>query len=206
MCPANHFLSKLKYHFSVPGRNSEDNESPLAANPFNDNLQQTEQILRARGGRVPVEQRFRPPRLRPLDQTANQAAEVEVLKHRRELKTPANAQFLPGGARGNVDVVSREDLYAENVKVHLLTLHDAFDFSLLNEIEQKERDMRRFLGNQDSSRDNNSKAEHTDDALLQEHTRHHYGSCPSLLHCVGYQACLFRFSNEFCLQDPFPGL
>ena len=35
--------------------------------------------------------------------------------------------------------------------------------------------------------------------------RGRHGPCPALLHCVGYQACLFRFSTEFCLRDPYPG-
>ncbi|CAL4101596.1 unnamed protein product, partial [Meganyctiphanes norvegica] len=29
--------------------------------------------------------------------------------------------------------------------------------------------------------------------------------CPSLRNCLGYQACLFNFGNEFCHMDPIPG-
>ena len=29
--------------------------------------------------------------------------------------------------------------------------------------------------------------------------------CPSLKECLLYQACVFNFGNEFCLQDPLPG-
>ena len=29
--------------------------------------------------------------------------------------------------------------------------------------------------------------------------------CPTLQKCLGYQACLFNFGNEFCHMDPFPG-
>ena len=32
-----------------------------------------------------------------------------------------------------------------------------------------------------------------------------YGPCAPLVYCLGHQACMFRFSNEFCLQDPIPG-
>ena len=31
-----------------------------------------------------------------------------------------------------------------------------------------------------------------------------YGSCPTLLHCLGRQACVFHLSNEFCRGDPVP--
>ncbi|CAH1785101.1 unnamed protein product, partial [Owenia fusiformis] len=30
------------------------------------------------------------------------------------------------------------------------------------------------------------------------------GRCDTLEQCIGYQACLFRFSNEFCKNDPVP--
>ena len=30
--------------------------------------------------------------------------------------------------------------------------------------------------------------------------------CPSLKYCLFHQACLFNFGNEFCLQDPAPGV
>lgn len=36
--------------------------------------------------------------------------------------------------------------------------------------------------------------------FLSEH-----GVCGSLLMCIGFQACLFYLSNEFCLNDPIPG-
>ena len=29
--------------------------------------------------------------------------------------------------------------------------------------------------------------------------------CSPLIGCVGYQACLFHFATEFCLNDPYPG-
>ena len=29
--------------------------------------------------------------------------------------------------------------------------------------------------------------------------------CPTLQRCLGYQACLFNYGNEFCLMDPAPG-
>ena len=32
-----------------------------------------------------------------------------------------------------------------------------------------------------------------------------YGPCAPLIYCIGHAACLFRYSNEFCLEDPLPG-
>ena len=32
-----------------------------------------------------------------------------------------------------------------------------------------------------------------------------YGPCAPIIYCLGHQACTFRYSNEFCLQDPLPG-
>ena len=34
------------------------------------------------------------------------------------------------------------------------------------------------------------------------HSKH--GPCPPLIYCVGFQACLFRFSIEVCRHDPIP--
>ena len=31
------------------------------------------------------------------------------------------------------------------------------------------------------------------------------GPCPTLRRCLGHRACAFRFSNEFCGQDAYPG-
>ena len=41
--------------------------------------------------------------------------------------------------------------------------------------------------------------------LTSETFPHSYGPCAPLIYCLGHQACLFRFSNEFCLTDPLPG-
>jgi len=32
-----------------------------------------------------------------------------------------------------------------------------------------------------------------------------YGPCGTLVYCLGYQACIFSLSLEFCRQDPAPG-
>ena len=32
-----------------------------------------------------------------------------------------------------------------------------------------------------------------------------YGPCSTLVYCLGYQACVFPVSVEFCLHDPIPG-
>lgn len=32
-----------------------------------------------------------------------------------------------------------------------------------------------------------------------------HGPCPTLVYCIGFQACIFRFSIEFCRNDPLPG-
>ena len=29
--------------------------------------------------------------------------------------------------------------------------------------------------------------------------------CESLHSCIGYQACIFQYGNEFCHEDPIPG-
>ena len=40
VCPSGYFMSKLKYHFSVPGSDSDERPPAFNANPFNENLPQ----------------------------------------------------------------------------------------------------------------------------------------------------------------------
>ena len=40
VCPQSYFVSKLKYHFSVPGSDSDERPPAFNANPFNENLPQ----------------------------------------------------------------------------------------------------------------------------------------------------------------------
>lgn len=36
-------------------------------------------------------------------------------------------------------------------------------------------------------------------------TNHRYGTCSTLIHCLGHQACLFHLSSDLCHNDPLPG-
>ncbi|XP_076054991.1 uncharacterized protein LOC143033436 isoform X2 [Oratosquilla oratoria] len=43
-----------------------------------------------------------------------------------------------------------------------------------------------------------------DDGLYYDNSKDN-DFCPTLSLCLGYQACLFNYGNEFCHQDPVPG-
>ena len=111
---------------------------------------------------------------------------------------------------------------------NMLTLHDAFDLWVVTEnaerwsqvMEEGEAFKARdeILRPMENPEAHGSQEQdpHLREALKNSryvrtgyNTTHYlwaqHGPCPALLHCVGYQACLFRFSNEFCLRDPYPG-
>ena len=56
--------------------------------------------------------------------------------------------------------------------------------------------------------DKNQPAEDTtssDNSNIWAGHNHPLGPCPTLMHCLGHQACLFHYNNKFCQNDAFPG-
>ena len=112
---------------------------------------------------------------------------------------------------------------------NMLTLHDAFDLWVVTESAERwsqemdedealkaQEEILRPKDHPEAHGYHQEQDPHLREALENSryvrtgHNTTHYlrgrhGPCPALLHCVGYQACLFRFSNEFCLRDPYPG-
>ncbi len=97
----------------------------------------------------------------------------------------------------------------------LLTLHDALDLWIFNatlhgnsaivtESEQEEA-LNQAIPQDPHLREELKNSDHSTSNLHMTQFVKGYGPCPTLLNCVGHQACLFRFSNEFCQQDPYPG-
>ena len=44
-----------------------------------------------------------------------------------------------------------------------------------------------------------------DESQVWAGNRHPLGPCPTLMYCLGHQACLFHYNNKFCQNDAFPG-
>lgn len=218
VCPRGYFVSKLNYHFSTPG--SDDKQPPFAANPFNENLPRPPNggppqppPLQQNRGRDAIRHLKR-----PTGKHEDRAAQAKAIVYngpRRELKAGRRLlQFNPEGL-DDADRPHPNRPNAASVEgTNMLTLHDAFylwsiedinrqeDAELVNtfdksasEFEKVDPHLRDVIQNSRSVQSVFNRSQ-----FLEKH-----GPCPTLLNCVGYQACLFRFSNEFCLQDPYPG-
>ena len=97
----------------------------------------------------------------------------------------------------------------------LLTLHDALDLWIFNATlyknraylteSEKEEVLNKAIPEDPHLREDLKNSDHSASGLHTTQFLKGYGPCPTLLNCVGHQACLFRFSNEFCQQDPYPG-
>ena len=310
VCPKGCFLAKLKYHFSVPGSDSDDRPPAFAANPFNENLPQPLRVG-PRGGQVPPgggpqfppnrqgmlpnmqgmppNMQGMPPRYQgpgqgekppwrgnvPTGKNADRAAQTDAYVHRdlkgvkvgRKLlqfnpqgddlyvdrmdqgkgqgqyqgqgdpwlgggqndpfrgmgggqqQPPPNQGFPPYGMGGDGPTpppIKGTPIEKPIDGANLLTLHDAFDLWIYNENTNRENELhKQALKDHEEALRQSVDDPHLREVLVENqpvgvrynltHYLNQHGPCPTLLHCVGYQACLFRFSNEFCRKDPYPG-
>ena len=130
---------------------------------------------------------------------------------------PPNQGFPPYGMGGMGPPPSHTGVPIENPidGANLLTLPDAFNLWIINDKAHRETELhRQVLKDREETLKQAVDDPHLREVLQEsQHVSVGYnltsmdkhGPCPTLLHCVGYQACLFRFSNEFCLRDPYPG-